>query len=91
MSKSKSRKKRAPKRMLRWTIRIVVGLGSLIVLAALTGVTYQWVATRTDLASSSPPGQLVDIGGFRLHLWCGGNGTPAVNSPTHQLTNLPIR
>jgi pimeloyl-ACP methyl ester carboxylesterase len=64
--------------MLRWTLRIVVGLGSLIGLAALTGVTYQWVATRTDLASSSPPGQLVDIGGFRLHLWCGGNGAPAV-------------
>jgi pimeloyl-ACP methyl ester carboxylesterase len=26
----------------------------------------------------SPPGQLVDIGGFRLHLHCVGRGTPTI-------------
>jgi pimeloyl-ACP methyl ester carboxylesterase len=26
----------------------------------------------------SPPGQLVDVGGFRLHLHCAGEGSPAV-------------
>jgi pimeloyl-ACP methyl ester carboxylesterase len=28
--------------------------------------------------SIPPPGQLVDVGGHRLHLRCGGDGTPAV-------------
>jgi pimeloyl-ACP methyl ester carboxylesterase len=64
--------------MRRWAKRILVGLCGLIVAAALTGTTYQWLATRKDLAVTPPPGQLVDIGGYRLHLWCTGNGAPAV-------------
>src|SRR3989454_600557 len=64
--------------MWRWTMRILVGLWGLIVLAALAGATYQSLATRKDLALTPPPGQLVDIGGHRLHLWCTGAGTPAV-------------
>jgi len=64
--------------MRRWTTRVLVGLCSLIVVTALTGAAYQSVATRRDLAVTPPPGQLVDIGGYRLHLWCTGNGAPAV-------------
>jgi pimeloyl-ACP methyl ester carboxylesterase len=64
--------------MRRWTLRILVGLCGLIVVTALTGATYQWLATRNDLAATPPPGHLVDIGGYRLHLWCTGDGAPAV-------------
>ena len=64
--------------MRRWTIRILVGLSGLIAATALTGGAYQWFATRKDLAAAPPPGHLVDIGGYRLHLWCTGNGAPAV-------------
>jgi pimeloyl-ACP methyl ester carboxylesterase len=64
--------------MRRWTTRVLVGLCSLIVVTALTGAAYQSVATRRDLAVTPPPGQLVDIGGYKLHLWCTGNGAPAV-------------
>jgi pimeloyl-ACP methyl ester carboxylesterase len=64
--------------MRRWTTRVLVGLCSLIVVTALTGAAYQSVATRYDLAVTPPPGQLVDIGGYRLHLWCTGSGAPAV-------------
>jgi pimeloyl-ACP methyl ester carboxylesterase len=64
--------------MRRWTIRIVAGLCGVITVMALTGATYQWLATRKDLAGTPPPGHLVDIGGFRLHLWCTGAGAPAV-------------
>jgi pimeloyl-ACP methyl ester carboxylesterase len=64
--------------MRRWTIRILVGLCGLTVLAAIAGTTYQWLATRKDLRSTPPPGRLVDIGGYRLHLWCIGDGVPAV-------------
>jgi pimeloyl-ACP methyl ester carboxylesterase len=64
--------------MRRWTIRVLVGVSSLIVATALAGASYQWLATRKDLALTPPPGHLVDVGGHRLHLWCTGNGAPAV-------------
>ncbi len=64
--------------MRRWTIRIILGLSGLIVATALIGAAYQWLATRQALAATPPPGHLVDIGGYRLHLWCIGNGAPAV-------------
>jgi pimeloyl-ACP methyl ester carboxylesterase len=64
--------------MRRWTLRIVVALSSLIAVTALAGATYQSLATRRDLGANPAPGELVDIGGYRLHLWCTGSGTPAV-------------
>jgi pimeloyl-ACP methyl ester carboxylesterase len=64
--------------MWRWTMRIFVVLGAFVIAAALSGATYQWLATRKDLAATPPPGRLVDIGGYRLHLWCTGDGAPAV-------------
>ena len=64
--------------MRRWTLRILFGLCGLIVVTAITGATYQWLATRQELAATPPPGRLVDIGGHRLHLWCTGDGAPAV-------------
>jgi hypothetical protein len=64
--------------MRSWTLRLLVGVSGLIVLAALAGATYECLATRKDLAATPPPGHLVDIGGYRLHLWCTGDGAPAV-------------
>ena len=68
----------AMSRIRRSAARILVALCGLIVLGALTGATYQRLATRKDLAAIPPPGHLVDIGGYRLHLWCVGDGAPAV-------------
>jgi pimeloyl-ACP methyl ester carboxylesterase len=64
--------------MWRRTTRILIGLCGLIVVAALTGAAYQWIATRKDLAANPPPGRLVDVGGHKLHIWCTGSGEPTV-------------
>src|SRR3954471_9869117 len=64
--------------MRRWALRILVGLSGLVATTALTGAAFQWLATRRDLSATPPPGRLVDIGGYRLHVWCTGNGAPAV-------------
>jgi hypothetical protein len=64
--------------MWRRPMRILVVLGGLLVVAAVSGATSQWLATRNELASTSPQGQLVVVGGHRLHLWCMGAGAPAV-------------
>jgi hypothetical protein len=59
-------------------MRLAVGLGAFLIVAALSGATYQWLATRKDLASAPPPGRFIDVGGYRLHLWCMGAGAPTV-------------
>src|SRR5437899_547203 len=64
--------------MWRWTMRSLVVLGAFLVVAALSGATYQWLATRKDLALTPPPGRRVDVGRHRLQLWCTGAGAPAV-------------
>lgn len=64
--------------MLRWTKRILIGICSLVLVGALAGATYQWIATRRDLAANPPPGRLVDVGGHKLHVWCRGSGEPTV-------------
>lgn len=64
--------------MRRWMRRIAVGLCGLLLAIAIAGAGYQWIATRREVAATPPPGRLVDIGGHRLHLWCTGDGAPAV-------------
>jgi hypothetical protein len=58
--------------------RVLAGMGVLVVLLAGVGAAYQAIATRRDLAAVPPPGRLVDIGAFRLHIWCTGSGSPTV-------------
>ncbi len=58
--------------------RALLALLVLVAVGVACGATYQWIATRRDLAGTPPPGRLVDVGGHRLHLWCAGDGSPAV-------------
>lgn len=45
---------------------------------ALIGVVYQLVGLRRGARAYPPPGQLIDVGGHRLHAVCAGCGTPVV-------------
>jgi pimeloyl-ACP methyl ester carboxylesterase len=44
----------------------------------LLGAGYESVAEALDVRAYPPPGQLVDVGGFRLHIYCVGTGSPTV-------------
>jgi pimeloyl-ACP methyl ester carboxylesterase len=57
---------------------ILSGLVLLVVVVVGTGVTYQSIATYLDRREYAPPGQLVDVGGYHMHIYCMGQGTPAV-------------
>jgi pimeloyl-ACP methyl ester carboxylesterase len=65
-------------RWLLWTGRILLGLLALIVLLAVSGGTYEAIMRAGDAKRYPPPGQLVDVGGYRLHLHCVGQGSPTV-------------
>jgi pimeloyl-ACP methyl ester carboxylesterase len=62
----------------RWVGYLVGVLVAVVVLALAIGTCYQYVENRRDLQEHPAPGQLVDIGGRRLHLWCTGAGFPVV-------------
>jgi len=49
-------------------------------LAALTavGILYQRVASRAAVRRFPAPGELIDVGGHRLHVTCSGTGGPPV-------------
>jgi pimeloyl-ACP methyl ester carboxylesterase len=62
----------------RWLLRLALGLGGSLTLAALAGTVYESIARRSDEKRFPPPGELVDIGTHRLHINCEGQGTPTV-------------
>ena len=44
----------------------------------LVGYIYEPMAEAADAKAFPPPGQLVDVGGYRLHINCTGTGSPTV-------------
>src|SRR5689334_18978330 len=59
----------------------MLALIGVLVLLPVAGALYQVEASRLDLLSFPPPGHLIDIGGYRLHIYCTGpqvRGSPTV-------------
>jgi pimeloyl-ACP methyl ester carboxylesterase len=61
-----------------WIVRGALALVAVICALAVVGASYQAVATEADRQALPAPGQLVDVGGYRLHLHCLGSGSPTV-------------
>jgi pimeloyl-ACP methyl ester carboxylesterase len=81
MMSSRKQKSAVPRkrgRLWRWTKRVFAGLAGVVVVLLLAGAAYQFIATKIDERKYPPPGRLVDVGGYRLHLYCVGGGTPTV-------------
>ena len=66
--------KRRGKSCLLW---LGASLAVLLVLL-LVGYIYEPMAEAADAKVYPPPGQLVDVGGYRLHINCTGTGSPTV-------------
>jgi pimeloyl-ACP methyl ester carboxylesterase len=66
-----------PKR--RWPrllLRLALGAVVLVAVLAAAGAVYEAFAGRADVKAYPPPGQLVDVGGHKLHLFCQGESKP---------------
>ena len=50
----------------------------LIIGLSLIGYIYEPIAEARDAKAYPPPGQMVDMGGYRLHINCTGKGSPTV-------------
>lgn len=64
--------------MARVVRRVSSALGGLVVAGIVAGAVYQWFSTKQDMARHPAPGDLVEIGDHRLHIWCSGVGDPTV-------------
>ena len=73
-----TRMRRVSQLIKRWMKRLIKVTGSLLVILLLAGFIYQLVSTKMDDQKYSPPGKLVDIGGYKLHIHCTGKGSPTV-------------
>jgi pimeloyl-ACP methyl ester carboxylesterase len=71
---TKRSSKRRGKGCLLWLgggLTVLLGL-------ALVGYIYEPMAEAADAKTYPPPGELVDVGGHRLHINCVGTGSPTV-------------
>jgi pimeloyl-ACP methyl ester carboxylesterase len=78
MNKINESKRRSPvlKAIIKWVSRIIlIALITPLVLLLL-GFIYETVASRFDETRYPPPGELLDIGGYQLHLHCTGERGP---------------
>jgi pimeloyl-ACP methyl ester carboxylesterase len=71
-----------PKRRTRGCLillgRIAAGLLIIVLGLVLVGGVYEARAEAADALAYPAPGQLVDVGGYRLHINCTGTGSPTV-------------
>ncbi|MBW4438457.1 MAG: alpha/beta hydrolase [Pleurocapsa minor GSE-CHR-MK-17-07R] len=58
----------------RWLLRVAFVLVAVIV----AGTLVESAAEASDIQAYPPLGQMVDIGGYRLHITCTGSGSPTV-------------
>ncbi len=65
-------------RALKWLRRGALGLAGLVIVLLIGGWTFEEWSERSDVKRFQPPGQLVDIGGRKMHLHCTGEGNPTV-------------
>ncbi len=62
------------RRGLIWIARIGAMLACLVAVSA----AYQAIANARDRRANPPPGKMIAVDGFRMHLYCVGQGSPTV-------------
>ena len=65
------------KKRFRWRALVVCGLAFLVLLV-LGGFIFQTIGASLDARAYPPPGKMVDVGGYKLHLYSTGEGVPTV-------------
>jgi pimeloyl-ACP methyl ester carboxylesterase len=73
-----AKQKKPGSRVLRWLLRGLLVVLIIVVGLVVMGALYQTLATARDARRYPPPGRLIDVGGYKLHLLCEGTGSPTV-------------
>ncbi len=65
-------------RLLKGLKSFFMGLLVFLFVLSTIGVIYQTAATEADKKNFPPSGNLIDVGGFKMHIYCIGEGSPTV-------------
>ncbi len=57
---------------------LVILVSLLVVSLLIAGLLYQTIVSTIEARRYPPPGTLIDVGGYRLHLYCTGTAKPGV-------------
>src|SRR5215212_11814262 len=66
------------RRLMRRIGKALLGLVVVLLALAVAGAIYQAIATMRAERAYPPPGEMVDVGGYSLHVNCVGQGSPTV-------------
>jgi pimeloyl-ACP methyl ester carboxylesterase len=66
------------RKVMRWTGRALLWLVAALLALAVVGAIYQAVATERAERAYPQPGEMVDVGGYSLHINCVGQGSPTL-------------
>jgi pimeloyl-ACP methyl ester carboxylesterase len=66
------------RRIMRGTVKAILWLVVALLILAVVGAIYQTIATKLAERAYPPPGEMVDVGGYSLHINCVGQGSPTV-------------
>src|SRR3712207_1859863 len=66
------------RRIMRRIWRPLLGLVVVLLVLAVAGAIYQAIATELAERVYPPPGKMVDVGDYSLHINCVGQGSPTV-------------
>jgi pimeloyl-ACP methyl ester carboxylesterase len=58
--------------------RSLIRLSIVIFILAIAGIIYQTAATESDQRKYPPPGVLVNVDGYKMHIYCMGEGSPTI-------------
>ena len=75
---NRNRKARSSNRRGRGCMFWLSGGLAMLLFLLLVGYIYEPIAEAADAKAYPPPGELVDVGGYRLHINCTGTGSPTV-------------
>jgi pimeloyl-ACP methyl ester carboxylesterase len=65
-------------RILDFLKRSLIRLTIFVLILAIAGMIYQTAATEADQRKYPPPGVLVNVGGYKMHIHCMGEGSPTI-------------
>lgn len=66
------------RRVLRGLARGTAVTLALFLALVLAGASYEAISAMGDAKAYPPPGRLIDVGGYKLHIQCVGTGSPTV-------------
>ncbi|HEX5913590.1 MAG TPA: alpha/beta hydrolase, partial [Rubrobacter sp.] len=66
------------RRIIRRIGMAILGLVVALLVLAVLGAIYQAISTELAERAYPPPGEMVDVGGYSLHINCVGQGSPTV-------------